>query len=249
MVQGVVIENGCLVDVNPATGEVIEKVKVSTTAEVDAAVAAARKIQPTWAQVPLEQRCELVKAAVRKIGERPDLAALITREMGKTLRESEEEVSDNSNMDEYADLVKEANAPEQHGASVIVRHAHGVVGICAPWNYPVEEIVLLSIPALVAGNAVVIKPSEVVPLSGAQVVGCLAAGLNTQFPGLVGLLQGDGTVGAQLVSHPDVDMVAFTGSTATGAKILQAASAALKPGKEKEEGRWWWWVGCCFRRL
>ena len=94
-------------------------------------------------------------------------------------------MGDNSNMDEYADLVMEANAPEQHGSSVIVRQAHGVVGICAPWNFPVEEIVLLSIPALVAGNAIVVKPSEVVPLSGKVVVGCLMEGLNNSFPGTV----------------------------------------------------------------
>eukprot|EP00966_Prymnesium_polylepis_P065284 1515260-Prymnesium_polylepis.1 len=111
-----------------------------------------------------------------------------------------------------------ANEPEVHGGSVIVRHPHGVVSICAPWNFPVEEIVLLSIPALIAGNAVVIKPSEVVPLSGAEVAGALMAGLNAKFAGLVSLVQGDGAVGSYLVAHADVDMCAFTGSTATGEK-------------------------------
>ena len=81
MVQGVLIENGRLVDVNPATGEVIDRVPLSTPAEVDAAVAAARKAQVGWAALTLEKRTELVKAAVRKIGERPELARLITREM------------------------------------------------------------------------------------------------------------------------------------------------------------------------
>jgi len=149
--------------------------------------------------------------------------------MGKTLRESEEEVADNADKDEYCGLVMQANEPERDGGSIIVRHPHGVVSICSPWNYPVEEIVLLSIPALIAGNAVVIKPSEVVPLSGEKVVKALIAGLNGEFPGLVNLLQGDGEVGSKLVAHPGVDMVSFTGSTATGAKILKAASETLKP--------------------
>ena len=127
------------------------------------------------------------------------LARLITQEMGKTLGEAQAEVADNADMDEYISLVKEANEPEVHGGSVIVRHAHGIVSICAPWNYPVEEIVLLSIPALIAGNAIVVKPSEVVPLSGEFVVSAIMGGLNDRFPGLVSLLQGDGDVGSYLV--------------------------------------------------
>ena len=171
-----------------------------------------------------------MRLAIRRIAESGSdaLARLITQEMGKTLGEAQAEVADNADMDEYISLVKEANEPEVHGGSVIVRHAHGVVSICAPWNYPVEEIVLLSIPALIAGNAIVVKPSEVVPLSGEFVVSAIMGGLNDRFPGLVSLLQGDGDVGSYLVQHPDVHMAAFTGLTATGAKILQVASASLK---------------------
>lgn len=228
MVQGVKIEAGHIVDVNPATGEEVGRVKCSTEQEVDAAIAAAQKVQPSWAGIGLAERTELVKAAVRRIGDVAGLAELITKEMGKTLKESEEEVVDNADKDEYCELVMRANEPETHGSSVIVRHPHGVVSICAPWNYPVEEIVLLSIPALIAGNAVVVKPSEVVPLSGAAVVGALAAGLNGAWPGLVNLVQGDGAIGSYLVAHPSIDMCAFTGSTATGKKILEGASKSLK---------------------
>ena len=122
-----------------------------------------------------------------------------------------------------------ANEPIVHSGNVIMRHPHGVVSICAPWNYPIEEIVLLAVAALNAGNAVVIKPSEVVPLSSGAVAKCLMEGLNSIQPGLVSLVQGDGDIGSYLVSHPGVDMCAFTGSTATGTKILQAASQSLKP--------------------
>jgi len=228
MVQGVRIESGRIVDVNPATGDEIARVQVSTLAEVDVCIATAKAVQPAWAAVPLAERTELVRLACRRIGDIEGLAALITKEMGKTLKEAEEEVADNADKDEYCELVMRANEPEVHGGSVIVRHPHGVVSICAPWNFPVEEIVLLSIPALIAGNAVVIKPSEVVPLSGAEVAGALMAGLNAKFAGLVSLVQGDGAVGSYLVAHADVDMCAFTGSTATGEKILEGASKSLK---------------------
>ena len=85
---------------------------------------------------------------------------------------------------------------------------------------------LLCVPALIAGNAVVVKPSEVVPLSSGFVVETLRDALPS---GLVNLLQGDGDVGARLTGHPNVDMVGFTGSTATGKKILNSASKTLKP--------------------
>ena len=230
MVQGVVIEQGCIVDVNPATGAVIERVPVTTKEQLDAAVAAARAAQMGWAAVSLPERTALVKEAVTRIGiDRAGLARSITMEMGKILKEAEEEVDDNANKDEYCDLVRAANEPEIHGSSVIVRHPHGVVSICSPWNFPVEEIVLLSIPALIAGNAIVVKPSEVVPLSSGAVVRCLMEAFESTHPGLVHLVQGDGAVGAALVNHPGVDMCAMTGSTATGAKILQCASSSLKP--------------------
>ena len=97
MVQGVTIEKGHIVDCNPATGAVIARVKVSTNTDVDAAVAAARKAQPKWAALSLEERTDAVRLAVRRIGDDPAaLAKLITQEMGKTLRESEEEVADNA---------------------------------------------------------------------------------------------------------------------------------------------------------
>ena len=164
MVQGVKIEQGHIVDTNPATGAVIQRVRVSTPSEIDAAVAAARTAQPAWNARPLHERTELVKRACAALaGKRQQLAKLITSEMGKTLAESLEEVDDNIDMSAYCDLVAQANAPEVDGGSLIVRHPHGVVAVCAPWNYPVEEIVLLRVPALIAGNSVVVKPSEVGP--------------------------------------------------------------------------------------
>ena len=107
MVQGVVIENGHIVDTNPATGAVIQRVRVSTPAEIDAAVAAARTAQPLWNARPLHERTELVKKACAALaGKRTQLAKLITAEMGKTMSESLEEVDDNVDMGAYCELLR-----------------------------------------------------------------------------------------------------------------------------------------------
>lgn len=226
MVQGVQIVDGCLVDVDPATGYTIERVRVSTDAEVAAAIAAAKAAQPAWHAVPLNERVAALKAAVKKgLADQAVVAALITREMGKCIGEAETEAEGAANKDALLDLIEAANAPVTKGACTIVRDPLGVVAICSPWNYPVDELLLLALPALAAGNAVVCKPSEVAPLCGARSAGALAAALPA---GLVGLVQGDGGVGRRLVEDPDVDMVAMTGSSAVGSSIMKAASGQLK---------------------
>ena len=107
MVQGVVIENGHIVDTNPATGAVIQRVRVSTPADIDVAVAAARTAQPAWNARSLHERTELVKQACAALaGKRQQLAKLITAEMGKTLSESLEEVDDNIDMAAYCALLR-----------------------------------------------------------------------------------------------------------------------------------------------
>jgi len=206
----------------------IQRVKMSRRDDVDKAVASAGIAQKAWAATSLATRTTLVRAAARAVGsDRDGLAKMITTEMGKILTEAEEEVDGILAKDEYCDLVSKANEPEVHaGNSVIVRHPHGVVAVCAPWNYPVEEIVLLCIPALIAGNTVVVKPSEVAPLSGAMACEAMQSVLPD---GVVNLVQGDGSIGTYLVAHPGVAMVGFTGSTAVGTKILKAASETLKP--------------------
>ncbi|EOD10296.1 putative alcohol dehydrogenase [Emiliania huxleyi CCMP1516] len=146
--------------------------------------------------------------------------------MGKILSEATEEVEGAADKDEFVRHVRAANECQLiGGSSILVRDAHGVVAVCAPWNFPVDEILLLAIPALAAGNAVVVKPSEVAPLSGQAAVEALQAGLPS---GLVGLVQGDGAVGQRLVESPLVDMVAMTGSSATGKRIMSACAGGLK---------------------
>jgi acyl-CoA reductase-like NAD-dependent aldehyde dehydrogenase len=191
MVQGVVIEDGHIVDRSPADNTIYAKVPVSTVDEIDASLLAAKEAQPAWNAVPLAQRVALLCTSVKETltPQIDALAEIVVKEMGKVLSEAKEEVQGAADKDAYMALVKAANQPQLVDNCLIVRDAHGVVAICAPWNFPVDEILLLALPALAAGNAVVIKPSEVAPLAGAASVAALQAKLP---PGLVGLVQGDG---------------------------------------------------------
>ena len=231
MVQGVAIVKGEVVCRNPATGEEIVRVPVSRPEQVDAAIATARSAQPGWQAVPLAQRISTLKCALRELrdGDMSGLAKLVTLEMGKVLEEAQAEVSGAVDKDAFLALIQQANEPVQVLGSVIYREAHGVVALCTPWNFPVDEILLLALPALAAGNTVVVKPSEVTPLSGAATVNALRRGLSAAgHEGVCQLLQGDGEVGARLVSHPDVSLVAMTGSSATGSRIMGACASGLK---------------------
>eukprot|EP00934_Nitzschia_sp_Nitz4_P001528 Nitzschia sp. Nitz4//scaffold177_size45885//12109//13879//NITZ4_007203-RA/size45885-processed-gene-0.35-mRNA-1//1//CDS//3329539049//1528//frame0 len=226
MVQGVIIEEGCLVNTNPATGAVISRVPCSTPQQVEQAVAAAHKAQLTWFSTPLEERIQLLRQclkAIEKVAE--PLAELMVSEMGKPLTEAKEEMEFAYGKDEYMDLLLSSLQPQTHGNCVIVRDPFGVVAIMSPWNFPADEILLLALPSLASGNTVIVKPSEVVPETGALLIKTLQSVLP---PGVIQVVQGDGSVGKQLVSHPDIQLVAMTGSSATGQKILQTAAPQMK---------------------
>lgn len=161
MVQGVEIVNGHIVDCDPATGEVIQHIKCSTTEEIDAMVVKARISQSSWQhEHTLDQRVDLIKAGLKALGEKKEeLATMITREMGKIISEARNEVDGATNKDLFLEHVASANRPvvvgDAGGAqSLIVRDAMGVVVVLAPWNFPADEILLLSLPALCAGNTV-----------------------------------------------------------------------------------------------
>eukprot|EP01043_Picozoa_sp_COSAG02_P039763 COSAG02_NODE_3162_length_7248_cov_147.217793_6_plen_467_part_00 len=204
---------------------VLAGVPVSSAEEVAAKIAAAKNAQPSWALVPLLQRIKLLKAVCKSLAPRAEeLAALVTAEMGKVLAEAAEEISGVVDKDDMLDQVAAANAPERIDNGLIVREPLGVVAVCSPWNFPADEALLLALPALAAGNTVVIKPSEVVPLIGAEIASALINGLPM---GVVQLVQGDGEVGAALVGG-DVQMVGMTGSSATGKKIMETCSKDLK---------------------
>ena len=229
MVQGVEIQDGCLVDLNPATGEVIARVPVSTRPEVESvlerAVDAQRRV---WSNKPLDERIRLLVAGIDVLaGSVEDLAGKITEEMGKPLAEAKEEAEGAVDKAELLDLIADANRDELHGGgqSVVVRDPLGVVAVLSPWNYPSDEILLLALPALAAGNTVIVKPSEVAPVVGRMTVEAVAS---TLPPGVLQLVQGDGGVGAWLVGSDKVDMVAMTGSSAVGRSIMSSCAPGLK---------------------
>ena len=212
---------------NPATGEVIAEIPAATAEDIGSAVARARKASFSWAGTPIEERVRLVnQGGERLMSRRDELAALITQEMGKTPHEARQEVAEYiDDIPRLTEEVRSAVEPQQFGRStMLVREPHGIVAAITPWNYPAGMPLNILIPALVTGNTVVFKPSELVPLTGAFVADALIEELPAD---VLQTLQGAGDVGAGLVAA-DVDMIGFVGSRETGVKIMEAASGDLK---------------------
>lgn len=219
-----------IANLDPASGDLIAEIPCATAEEVRAAVGRARAAQPAWADLGIEARA----AALARFGERlaadaEPLGALVTREMGKTLRSAVGEVKGYAGgVSAEAKEVVEALAPISYGDKAknvtTVHEPLGVVAAVTPWNFPVGMPLSIITPALVAGNTVVFKPSEHTPLTGAR----LAELLQAELPaGVLELVQGAGATGAALV-EADVDMVGFVGSRATGQRIMNAAAGSLK---------------------
>ena len=239
MVQGVEItDDGMIIDRNPATGLIIAKVSVSTKQDVLDAVERSVSAQTSWAATPLDERIARLKEGCAVLGRSVDeLARSITEEMGKPIGEAREEAAGAVDKDEFLDLVQKANADELLGdeddneeggegsQSLVVRDPLGVVAVISPWNFPSDDILLLALPALAAGNTVIVKPSEVTPLVGKMTVEAVASVLP---PNVLQIVQGDGVVGSWLVENDKVNMVAMTGSTAVGQKIMSHCAKGLK---------------------
>lgn len=206
----------------------------SDAADVDSAVAAARRAQPGWERVPAPRRGEILFRFAALLAEAKEpLSRLVTLEMGKVIEESRGDVQEAIDLaylyaGEGRRLFGET-APSElpDKAAFSVRAPVGVAAIITPWNVPVAIPMLRLMPALVAGNAVVWKPSSETPGCAAAVMRLLVeAGLP---PGVVNLVTGPGdVVGMALARHPDVDVVAFTGSSAVGREIAAEAGGSLK---------------------
>lgn len=226
MVQGVVIENGCIVDTNPATGEVIARVPCTTPEQVDEMVETAKTAQLQWSQKDAKDRMALLRKCLEALSTQSEkLASLMVQEMGKPLSEAQDEMEGAVEKEDFMDILEKAQEPQTFGTSIVIREALGVVVVLSPWNFPVDEILLLALPALAAGNTVIVKPSEVVPETGGLTVKTLASVLPE---GVIQLAQGDGAVGALLVAHTGINLVAMTGSSAAGRKIMANAAPNLK---------------------
>lgn len=214
---------------NPAKLEdIVDTFPVHTVADVDAAVAAAARAQKEWVKVPIPERAERINA----VGEwmaahKGELTALVTREAGKITIEAGGDVQEAIDMAGFVAGQGRAAWGTVHPSELAgkicwtTRQPVGVVGMITPWNFPVAIPSWKIFPALLAGNGVVIKPSEFAPACArAFVEACTASGIPSD---LIQLVYGFGEVGAAISNHPGVQAVSFTGSVETGRRVATAA--------------------------
>ena len=217
---------------NPARrSEVVGSVAMGTAEHVDRAVAAAHAALPGWSALsPAERAGRLAEAAAALDPHLAHLAELLTREQGKVLWESRVDVGGAAHILRYyaglADhLAERVLREDARGTVYLGRRPIGVTGVIVPWNSPVYLAFLGIAPALLAGNSVVVKPSELAPLALCEVLRVLS----DQLPaGVVNVVPGAGEAGGALAAHPQVRKVFFTGSTATGKQVMRDASGNLK---------------------
>lgn len=212
--------------INPATGEVEGEVDATPLDRIQKIVGQAHSAQKRWGKMDVEERVALIEKATKNAAPHAqELAALLSREMGKDLRRSSGEVYGVINNTPYiASEAKQAIHPVKKGTSTIHYTPLGVVGVISPWNYPLAMFNNLMIPALVAGNTVVLKPSEETPLIAERYVSLL----NEILPEhVLQIIHGRKKEGQALVES-DLQMIAFTGSQAAGRDIMKRAASDIK---------------------
>ncbi|HKN88656.1 MAG TPA: aldehyde dehydrogenase family protein, partial [Acidimicrobiia bacterium] len=213
-----------------ATEEVVGRIPDGVAADVDRAVTAARAAFPAWAATAAEERAKhLTRIQEGLAARQSELAELIATEVGMPLKLAAMiqvglPVAQVAN---YAQILREFRFEEEVGNSLVVKEPIGVVGAITPWNYPLNQIVAKVAPALAAGCTVVLKPSEVAPLSAFVLAEAIdEAGVPA---GVFNLVSGVGpVVGEAIAAHPHVDMVSFTGSTRAGKRVAELAAATVK---------------------
>lgn len=215
---------------NPANAQMIAQVVLGTEADLDLAVSAAVEAFKTYSQTSLEQRIhylEQLRAAYA--GRLEEIATAISLEMGapQAFALHAQAASGLAHFDSHLQALREFAFEYSYSASQIVHEPIGVVGLITPWNWPMNQLVVKVIPALAAGCTLVLKPSELAPLSANLFAELIQS---TDLPaGVFNLLHGDGeSVGQALSKHPQVDMISFTGSTRAGKAITKAAADTIK---------------------
>ena len=215
---------------NPATEQVVGRVALAGDEDVDRAVGAARAAAGGWGLSSRAERVDLLEAVQQEYLRRcADLAAAVTEEMGApaALARDVHVPSGSSHLAIAVEVLRSFAFEEARGDTLLAREPIGVTGLITPWNWPLNQIMCKVAPALATGCTVVLKPSEVAPLSAAVFAEVLdAAGVPA---GVFNLVQGDGPgAGSALSRHPDVDMVSFTGSTRAGVAVARDAAATVK---------------------
>jgi betaine-aldehyde dehydrogenase len=219
---------GAIEVIDPSTEQPIGSVPNGSAADVDAAVAAARRAFDPL--ISVAERRERVAAVITAMEKRlPDIAETITAEMGAPVRiaQSVQTQVPLAVARGFEAVLESFDFEERVGNSLVVREPYGVVGAITPWNYPLYQVLAKVLPAIAAGCTVVLKPSNEAPLSVFEFIEAIEeAGLPA---GVVNLVSGPGRViGERLAEHPDVDFVSFTGSTGVGARVAELAGRSVK---------------------
>ena len=220
--------------IDPSTEDVVGVISLGGQADTDAAVAAAKAAFPSWSQTSKAERLDLLEKLLEVYQARQaDMAAAISLEMGapQKLSRNQQVGAGTWHLQGFINAFKDFEFDRPLGAQApnerTVMEPIGVTALITPWNWPMNQIVLKAVPALAAGCTMVLKPSEIAPLSGLLFAEMIH---EAGFPaGVFNLVNGDGLgVGSQLSVHPDVDMVSFTGSSRAGIAISKAAADTLK---------------------
>lgn len=216
--------------VNPATEETFARISLGARADVDRAVRAARRAFESYSVTTVADRLAWLRRIIEGFRARlPELARTMTLEMGAPITFATERQATVAlfHFEEAVRVLERYPFEERMGAGIVRREPIGVCGLITPWNWPLNQVASKVAPALATGCTVVLKPSEIAPLSAmlfAEIVH--DAGLP---PGVFNLLNGDGpTVGEAIAAHPDIDMVSFTGSTAAGVRVAKLAADTVK---------------------
>lgn len=216
--------------INPVTGGIVASVPQGTAEDVDRAVMAATRAFPGWSAAEPAQRVAVMRRVVDGMRSRvEEIAATITAEIGAPISFARQAHAGFPLLATTAAITAAEEFPwtEKMANSLVVREPIGVVGAITPWNFPLQQLVTKVVPALLAGNTVVLKPSEVAPLTARIFAEITAeAGLP---PGVLNVVHGTGpVVGEAIAAHSGIDMVSFTGSTAAGKRVSAVASGTVK---------------------
>ena len=230
LIDGKLVDGANTLDVvNPATGKVFATCARADVVQLDSAVAAAKAAFPSWAATPFADRRALLERWADAIEARKDdFARLLTQEQGKPLPQAAYEMEGAIGvLRTFAAEDLKAEVLRDDGATRLIRHwtPLGVVAAITPWNFPMLLLMMKLAPGLIAGNTMVAKPAPTTPLT-TLLLGELAADILP--PGVLNIIVDQNDLGARLTTHPDVAKVSFTGSTATGKKVMQGVADTLK---------------------
>jgi aldehyde dehydrogenase (NAD+) len=225
--------------INPATEQPFARISMGAAADVDRAVAAARRAFEAFAWTSRKDRLALLEKIIHAYKAHYDeIAEAISREMGAplSLSKNSQAAIGLGHLKQMVKVLKDYEFERVDGTNTIVREPIGVVGMITPWNWPINQIACKVVPALAAGCTMVLKPSEIAPISGllwAQVMD--EAGVPA---GVFNLINGDGvSVGEAMSSHPGIDMMSFTGSTRAGIAVAKAAADTVKRVSQELGGK------------